>query len=330
MIDKQQKQASEYLASRDLITEKQCEQIAAYQKLEVFSLHTELRLLIYFAVSLFCGGIGLFIANNIDTIGHTVVLSILFLCIMACYYFSLKNQAKFSWLKTEFENVIYEYVVLTAVILSSIFIGYLQFQFSAFGENYSVATLLPTVVAFATAYYFDNKNVLSIAITGLIATIGLSISPRQLIEVEIFNNEFLSVFGVILAIMLLGWGIYSARKSLKSHFSPIYYQFSLHLMGIVGIANMTENYWPLYTILLGIYFFYMIKLSLQTRSLFLFIFSIFYSYIALAIALYQIADILYIWKFLEQLFIIFPILFAASIYLFVILIQKFRRNDGSI
>ena len=330
MIDKQQKQASKYLASRDLITENQYQQIAAYQKLEVFSLHTELRLLIYFAVSLFCGGIGLFIANNIDTIGHTAVLSILFLCIIACYYFSYKNAPKFSWLKTDFENAIYEYVVLTAVILSGIFIGYLQFEFSVFGQNYSVATLLPTVVAFATAYYFDNKNVLSIAITGLIATIGLSISPRQLIEGEIFNNEFLSVSAVILAIILLGWGIYSAKRHLKADFSPLYYQFSLHLMGIIGISNMTENYWPLYAILLGTYFYYMIRLSLQTRSLFLFIFSIFYSYISLAIALYQIADILNIWRFLEQLFIVFPILFAASIYLFVILIQKFRRNDGSI
>ena len=330
MIDKQQKQASEFLVTRKLITSDQYQQIDAYQKLEIFSLHTELRLLIYLAVSLFCGGVGLFIANNIDTIGHAAVLSILFLCILACYYFSYKNAAKFSWNKTDFENVIYEYVVLTAVILSSIFIGYLQFQFSAFGQNYSVATLLPTAVAFATAYYFDNKNVLSIAITGLIATIGLSVNPRNVLEGDIFASEFLSISGIILAVILLGWGIYSEKRSLKSHFSPLYYQFSLHLMGIVGIANMTENFWPLYAILLGIYFYYIIKIAMKTRSLFLFIFSIFYSYIAFAIALYQIAEILNIWRFLEQLFIIFPILLAASIYLFVILIQKFRKNNGSI
>ena len=330
MIDKQQKQTSEFLVARDLITDDQYQQIEAYQKLEIFSLHTELRLLIYFAVSLFCGGIGLFIANNIDTIGHTAVLSIFFLCILACYYFSYKNAPRFSWNKTDFVNVIYEYLVLTAVILSSIFIGYLQFQFSAFGQNYSVATLLPTVVAFATAYYFDNKNVLSIAITGLIATIGLSINPRNLLEGAVFASEFLSVSGVVLAVILLGWGIYSVKKRLKSHFSPLYFQFSLHLMGIIGIANMNENYWPLYMMLLGIYFYYIIRISMQTRSLFLFVFSIFYSYIILAIALYQIADILNVWRFLEQLSIIFPILFAASIYLFVILIQKFRRNDGSI
>ncbi|WP_318640333.1 DUF2157 domain-containing protein [Flavobacterium ardleyense] len=330
MNDKQQKQASEFLVARGLISDDQYRQIEAYQKLEIFSLHTELRLLIYFAVSLFCGGIGLLIANNIDTIGHSVVLSILCLCILACYYFSYKNAPKFSWNKTDFENAVFEYVVLTAVILSGIFIGYLQFQFSAFGQNYSVATLLPTVVAFATAYYFDNKNVLSIAITGLIATIGLSINPRNILEGDIFASEFLSVSGVVLAIILLGWGIYSDKKSLKSHFSPLYFQFSLHLMGIVGIANMTENYWPLYSILLGIYFYYVIRISMQTRSLFLFIFSIFYSYIVLAIALYQLADTLNVWRFLEQLSIVLPILFAASIYLFVVLIQKFRRNDGSI
>lgn len=330
MIDKLQKQASEYLAMRKLITEKQLEQIAAYQKLEVFSLHTEIRLLIYFSVSLFCGGVALLIANNIDTIGHVAVLSILLLCILGCYYFASKNAPKFSWFQTSFENVIYEYIVLTALILSATFIGYLQFQFSVFGQNYSVATLLPTLVAFATAYYFDNRNVLSIAISGLIASIGLSMSPLEIIEAAIFDNEFLSISAILLSILLMAWGIYSEKVNLKSHFSPLYYQFSLHLMGIVGIANMTEKFWPLYAILMAVYLYYTIRISMQTRSLALFIFSALYAYVTAAIAFFQIADLLKIWDFIQSFFIIFPVIFAASIYMFIILIQKFRRNNGSI
>ncbi len=330
MIDRLQKQISDFLSKNDFISEEQHEQISAYQKLEIFSLHTELRLLIYFSVSLFCGGVGLFIANNIEQIGHTVVLSILFLCIAACYYFASKNSPKFSWKETNFRNIIYEYVVLTAVILSGTFIGYLQFQFSAFGQNYSVATLLPTIVAFVTAYYFDNRNVLSIGITGLIATIGLSINARSLLDGDVFEGGFLSVSGVILSIALLVFAIYSEKAKIKAHFSPIYYQFSMHLMGIVGIANLTQSYWLLYFSVLAIFFYYMIRISIIKHSLLLFIFSLIYSYVALIVALYQIAEILDLWRIAEDFFIIFPLFFVGSVIVFVLIIQKFRKNNGSI
>lgn len=330
MIDKLQKQTSEFLVERGFIAEDQFQQISGYQKLEVFSLHTELRLLIYLSISLFCAGVGLFIANNIDQIGHTAVLSILFLAIGICYYFAFKNAPKFSWKQTSFENIIYEYVVLAAIILSGIFIGYLQFQFDAFGLNYSLATFLPTILVFATAYYFDNKSVLSIAITGLVASIGLSINAKSLIDGTIFDSSFLSISGVILAALLLTFAIYSERNHLKSHFSPIYYQFSVHLMGIIGIANLTENYWFLYFAVMAVFFYYIINISIKEHSLLLFIFAIIYSYIGAIIIFYKILDLLGVWKFIESLFILFPFFFAASIYAFILIIQKFRKNYGSL
>lgn len=330
MIDRLQKQTSDFLSDNNLISQEQHDQISAYQKLEIFSLHTEIRLAIYFSVSLFCGGVGLFIANNIEQIGHTAVLSILFLCIAACYYFSFKKAPKFSWLQTNFSNMMYEYLVLTAVILSGIFIGYLQFQFSAFGYNYSLATLLPTIVALATAYYFDNKNALSIGITGLIATIGLSINARSLLNGDIFDGGFLSISGVLLAVILLGWGIYSEKKILKPHFASVFYQFSLHLMGIVGIANMIETNWFIYFLLLAAFLYSIIKIAMIKHSLLLFIFALIYAQITVTIACYQIADFLNLWNVLNDFFIIFPMFFGLSIVGFILLIQKFRKNNGSI
>ncbi|MGV8992575.1 MAG: DUF2157 domain-containing protein [Flavobacterium sp.] len=330
MIDRLQKQSSDFLSKNNLISKEQHEQISAYQQLEIFSLHTELRLLIYFSISLFCGGVGLFIANNIDQIGHTVVLSILFLCIAACYYIAFKKAPKFSWSQTNFANMMYEYVVLMAVILSGIFIGYLQFQFSAFGYNYSFATLLPTIVALATAFYFDNKSVLSIGITGLIATIGLSVNARSLLNGDIFDGGFLSISGVLLAVSLLFCGIYSEKLDLKAHFAPVFYNFSMHLMGIVGVANMIESNWVLYLVLLSVFFYNIIKISIVKHSILLFVFSLIYSYLVITIALYQISEALNLWSLLEDFFIIFPIFFGLSIVGFILLIQKFRKRNGSI
>jgi len=47
------------------------------------------------------------------------------------------------------------------------FIGYLQYQYSAFGTHYGMATLIPMLALFLIAYYFDHLGILSLAIANL-------------------------------------------------------------------------------------------------------------------------------------------------------------------
>jgi hypothetical protein len=104
---------------------------------------------------------------------------------LVCYYFSFKNSSGFRREETSLKPI-YDYLILAAILLTCIFIGYLQFQYTTFGTHYGLATLIPTAIGlFFCAYYFDNKSILSIAITGLAAYIGLSVSPQSLI-----NNDF--------------------------------------------------------------------------------------------------------------------------------------------
>ena len=57
-----------------------------YQNLGIFSLHTELRLLLYLSVLLFTSGIGILIYQNIDSIGHDAIIICLFLLITVSLY----------------------------------------------------------------------------------------------------------------------------------------------------------------------------------------------------------------------------------------------------
>jgi hypothetical protein len=79
-------------------------------------------------------------------IGHLVILAILLVVTIVCYYFSFKNANGFHRGETSFENPIYDYIILAALLLSCIS-GYLQFQYAAFGTHYLVeATLIPTAL----------------------------------------------------------------------------------------------------------------------------------------------------------------------------------------
>jgi hypothetical protein len=105
---------------------------------------------------------------------------------IVCYYFGFKNANGFHRGETSFENPIYDYIILAALLLGCIFMGYLQFQYAAFLFLRYGLTLIPTAIGLFCAYYFDHKGILSIAITGLAAYVGLSVSPQSLLQ-----NDFL-------------------------------------------------------------------------------------------------------------------------------------------
>ncbi|MEN2402803.1 DUF2157 domain-containing protein [Flavobacterium sp. MC2016-06] len=326
---KSEENAAQNLFEKNFITHEQFDQIKEYRSLGIFSLNSELKLFLYLSVLLFTSGIGVLIYKNIDTIGHIAILSILLLVIIACFYFCFKNSKGFQKTETTFESPILEYLVLAGNILTCIFIGYLQFQYKPFGTHYGLATLVPTIVSFFCAYYFDNKSVLTIAITGLAAYIGLSVTPQDLLHNDLYLNQNLSYSAIMLGILFVLWTIYSDKISLKIHFKLIYLTFALHIISIASISNMVNEYyglWLLFSAVLAGSSFYFYKVSHEIKSVSIFVFMIVYAYIGINIFLFRIfehIDFSDIWGLFVM---ILPVYFIGSIVLFIKLIKNFNKE----
>ena len=207
------------LFEKKVISGEQFADVKAYRSLGIFSLHNELQFLLYASVLLFTSGAGILIYQNIDTIGHTIILAILLALSAVCFYFSFKKTKGFRKEEADFENPLYNYLVLLATILSCTFIGYFQYQYEPFGSYYEVATAVAALVALASAYYFDNRSALSIGITGLAATIGITVTPKALLGNDFFDNAMLFYYGIALALALILWTEYSEKTNLKKHFN---------------------------------------------------------------------------------------------------------------
>jgi hypothetical protein len=330
-----EEQATQTLFDKNHITEEQFEAIRKYRGLNLFSVHNELKLLLYLSMLMFTSGIGILIYQNIDTIGHTALLGLLLLVTITCFYFCFKNHEGFKKEEVTFANPLYDYLVLTAVILSCTFVGYLQFQYQTFGTHYGLATLVPTIISLFCAYYFDNKSVLSIGITGMAAYLGLSVDPKHIFENEIIDNTYLSYIGLAFGLTLLLWTLCATKINLKKHFNLVYLTFSLHLVSIACIVNLFESYyWLAFGIVLGIATYYFYNLSFQIKSMSLFIFTVIYGYIGTNILLYkffEFFDIARIFDYSDFLIFTFmgfgPFYFIYSIILFIKLIKKFNTKN---
>jgi len=330
-MEKFKDQSALHLFEKGLITHNQLEEVKTYRNLNIFSLNAELKLFLYLSVLLFTSGIGVLIYENIDTIGHIAILSLLLIVIAVCFFYCFKHSKGFQKAETTFEHPVLEYLVLAGNILTCIFIGYLQFQYKPFGEHYGLATLVPTVVSFFCAYYFDNRSVLTIAITGLAAYVGLSVTPQDIFNDSnnLYASQSLSYSAVMLGVLLILWTIYSSRISLKTHFGLVFLTFALHIVSIATISNLTGYdtlTWVIFALVLAGSTYYFYKVSYQYKAMSLYVFMIVYAYIGGNIVLFRVfenVDFSNIW---ELLVFLMPAYFVGSIVMFIKLIKKFHKE----
>lgn len=251
---------------------------------QLFSLHWELKTLLYLGVMLLSTGLGILIYKNIDTIGQQVILAIIAAISLGSFYYCYLKKKPFSKDKVKSPDAVFDYLLLLACLSFLSFIGYLQFQYNVFGTNYGLATFIPMVVLFYVAYEFDHLGILSLAITNLGIWLGISVNPMTLVADMDQNSKPLLLTGVSLGLFLVVLAFLTERYHIKKHFHFTYLHFGIHITFIAllyGYFNDFESgysfVWPIF---LFIFAWYIYKNAIQHKSFYFLMLSVLYSYVA--------------------------------------------------
>ncbi len=274
----------ETLARQGLIREEVVPVAKAQQEKALFSLHWEISVLLYLGVLLLSGGLGILIYKNIDTIGHQAILALIAAISGGCFYYCFKKVAPFSTSKVESPNALFDYVLLLGSLTLLSFVAYLQFQYQVFGTRYGLATFIPMVLMFITAYRFDHLGLLSIAITNLAAWVGIAVTPAALLTDNDFNDATLIYSGLALGIVLIAAGVLSGIRHIKPHFSFTYRNFGVHVLFVACLAGMfhfdaTYALWFLF--LAGIAAF-VFRMAMKEHSFYFILITVLYGYVGLS------------------------------------------------
>jgi hypothetical protein len=277
------------LHTKGLITQEQVTVIGDYEKNKPFSIHWELRSVLYIGILLFTGGLGVIIYQHIDTIGHQVIIACIALLTAGCFFYSFKNREPFFWHEVKSDNKFSAYVLLLGCTAFLILEGYLQFQYTFFGTRYGLALFIPTLLFFFCAYFFDHRGVLSMAITGLASWLGLTIAPLSVLSRNDFSDMKLIATAIILgsALMLAGW--ITLKQNLKAHFSFTY----LFLGGVIAIIASMKGLFDqdgkiLYFALSGALCLFFIYYSRLRQELVFLLMGVIFGYIVITYALFKI------------------------------------------
>ena len=252
----------------------------------LFSLHWELKTLLYLGVLLLTSGLGLLIYENIDTIGHQFVLLLIALICAGCFVYCFKLKLPFSTGKVPSPNAAFDYVLLLACLSFVIFVGYLQFEYKAFGTNYGLATLIPMLVLFFVAYFFDHLGILNMAIANLAIWMGVSVTPKELLLNSDFNSETIIYTYLALGFILLLGAYVTQKSNLKGHFKFSYQHYGVHITFIILLAGYFHYYDSVLAIVwmlgLALLAFLIFMDSFKNKSFYFLLLVVLYSYIAVS------------------------------------------------
>lgn len=268
-----------------------------YQKLSsaysnrLFSVGIELRTILYVGILLLTSGLGILVYKNIDTIGHLAVISFIALVSAACFVYCYVKSFPYSNLKVNSPNTFSDYILLLGGLTFATFMGYLQYQYSTFGLHNEIAFLIPAIVFFGAAYYFDHLGVLSMAITALAGFVGIAITPTELLSHNDFSSHPLILSGIGLGAFLVGAALVLNRKNIKAHFTFTYLNFAVHLLFVSCLAGLfVFDEWFMFIPLLALFVLLVGRHAYKEKSFYYLLFTVIYGYIGVSYIFFRVLD----------------------------------------
>ncbi|MEO8216384.1 MAG: DUF2157 domain-containing protein [Acidobacteriota bacterium] len=221
-----------------VLGEASASRMIALERRELFSLHYELRAMIYGGLLLIVGGVGILIRTNVDRIGPAVLIAAIAVASAICYaipFFSRHSA------KLPDSRVFLEYSLLLGALLASADLGYAVNQYAIFGENWRLQFLILAVFHSVTAYLFSSRSLLAVAITALASWLGLSDSGLTTWLDGGSGGADLAGRGLFCALLILIWRQLHARLSSVGDFLPVFSHFIANVALLASLAMITDS-----------------------------------------------------------------------------------------
>ena len=217
-----------------VISEAQHAMLTALVRRERFSLFVELSALLYLGVLSVVGGLVWTFRENIASLGDVAILSILALLMTLAFGYCVTRTAPYSNDEVESPTLVFDYVLYFGGLVFSATLAFIEARFGIF-QGWDTHLLLAAVVFGVLAYRFDNRFVLSLALSTLAGYLGL-----QLAIFDGMDSDRARLVGMMYGGFLIGLGLLLDRQAIKRHFLDVYLQLGANAILLSAISGVLE------------------------------------------------------------------------------------------
>ncbi len=268
------------LRAAGLVDDATASRAVALDRREVFSVHGELRALLYAGVLLVTTGVGVLLARRLDQIGPLAIVLAIAVLAALCYWLAARRRVAGRDL-----GVAADYVLLLGALLASADLAYAERQFGLLGPLWSWHLLLLAVVHAVTAYLYRSPLVLAAALTALAGWFGIGTPFDGLATFDRTAPE-LGASALACAGLVYLWRAADRRWRPETTFSGVFDQFAVNLAFLGALAWCTTWPWLLAGVAIAaVLAVVVIREGLRSRRESLVVYGVVYAAIAACIVL---------------------------------------------
>lgn len=283
------------------------------QEGRIFSVYRELRFFLYAGILLIIAGAGLTVKQYFVDLGDAAIISALTLCSLAALAYCFAKGSPYERDEVASPNIAFDYILFFGCTFYSMDIAFIETRYHVLGRFWENYLLISVALFFFLAYRFDNRLVLSMALSTLAAWFGFTLSLHRL------NLEkYYRFYAIAYALTVLCAGYLLYRTNIKKHFFNIYLNFAIHFLCIALVSGVAEYkmlslYFPALLAACGALAYY----STQIRKFLYMLYAAIYGYIGISIV---IVDQIY-----RQTFLIFAYFIVSSLLMIGFIFKLSRR-----
>jgi len=191
--------------------------LASLSRGEPFSLFLELNVLLYAGVLAFVAGLGWTVTTWSQQIGDVLVLTVLSTILAGCFWYCFSRAPAWSAAETAAPSPIFDYVLYLGSLVWGVELAYLENRFHVLSGQSDFYLLATAGLFFFLAYRFDNRFVLSLALSSLAGWFGLTISHWPSHQDAAYRQ-----YALLYCLLVGVGGVLLQRRGLKPHFFGTY------------------------------------------------------------------------------------------------------------
>jgi hypothetical protein len=218
------------------ISPEQHSHLASLCRGELLSLFLELNLVLYAGVLAFVAGLGWTATTWSQQLGDVLVLAILSTIFVTCFWYCFSRAPAWTFAQTPAPNAAFDYVLYLGGLVWCIELAYLENRLHILSGQWDVYLLATAGFFFFLAYRFDNRFVLSLALSSLAGWFGLTIShwPSH-------QDAAYRLYALLYCLVVGFGGALLQRLGLKPHFFGTYLHIATNVLFWAVLSGVFEH-----------------------------------------------------------------------------------------
>src|SRR5579862_6793299 len=210
--------------------------LAGLSRGEPFSVFVELNILLYAGVLAFIAGLCWTVVTWSKQMGDVLVLASLSAMLVASLWYCFSRAPAWSPAETPSPSLLFDYVLYLGSLVWSVELSYIETRFHLLSGQWDLYLLSTAGLFFLLAYRFDNRFVLSLALSALAGYFGLTIShlPRH-------QDAAYRQYAIVYSVLIAAAGVACERRRLKPHFFGTYLNIAANVLFWAVLSGVFQS-----------------------------------------------------------------------------------------